>query len=303
MARPHAPLLLFALALLACDPAPTLPAGGDPDGDLVVASSYPMAYVCERLLGSAEGLHLLAVEGDPATWHPSREQVARMQRAHLLVFNGAGHERWASKVSLPQERIVRSAEAFRDRWLERQTTPNHSHGETGAQSHGGVASTTWLDLDLLRAQVGAIAERMIAAELAPAAALRERAAALDAELAEIDKRLREAGEGKPQPALLASHPVYGYLARRYRLRVRSLAWEPEQDPGPEGWRALDALLESGSARWMLWEREPQPATRMKLRERGLKVLVVAPCAHRPEEGDLLSVMRANAERLAAVYGQ
>ena len=52
---------------------------------------------------------------------------------------------------------------------------------------------------------------------------------------------------------------------------------------------------------MIWEAEPLAATVMGLQERGVDSLIFDPVANRPSAGDLMSVMSANAEALAAAY--
>ena len=115
----------------------------------------------------------------------------------------------------------------------------------------------------------------------------------------MDRELAAAFGSLGERSLLASHPVYSYLARRYALEMRSLLWEPDVTPPESEWRALDAILERHAVAWMLWEAEPGPDTRAGLRERGIGVIVFRTCANRPRNGDYLSVMRGNVEALRA----
>jgi zinc transport system substrate-binding protein len=43
--------------------------------------------------------------------------------------------------------------------------------------------------------------------------------------------------------LLASHPVYQYLARRYGLNLRSLVWETDEVPKLENARNLEQVFQ------------------------------------------------------------
>ena len=103
--------------------------------------------------------------------------------------------------------------------------------------------------------------------------------------------------------LLASHPVYSYLARRYELELRSFTWEPELDPGEAGWRVLETLLTKRMARWMLWEAKPLESTREKLAARGIGVIVFEVVGNRPAKGDYISRMEANVRTLHDALGQ
>jgi len=52
---------------------------------------------------------------------------------------------------------------------------------------------------------------------------------------------------------------------------------------------------------MIWEAEPLAETADRLAGAGVYGVVVTPCSTPPEEGDLLDVMRRNAEALRTVY--
>jgi zinc transport system substrate-binding protein len=121
---------------------------------------------------------------------------------------------------------------------------------------------------------------------------------LRTDLEALDATLREAAEGG-EP-LLGSHPVYQYLARGYGLDIRQLHWEPDEMPPPEEWKTLDALLRGRPARRMLWEARPAAEIEAELEKRGIEAVVYETAGNRPEPGDFLAVMRANAARLARI---
>jgi len=97
--------------------------------------------------------------------------------------------------------------------------------------------------------------------------------------------------------LIASHPVYQYLQRRYQLNLKSVHWEPDEYPNPEQWLEVEKILETHNASIMIWEDEPLPGTSRKLQEMKLKIVVFNPCGNVPEKGDYLSVMNSNINNL------
>ena len=101
--------------------------------------------------------------------------------------------------------------------------------------------------------------------------------------------------------VVGSHPVYQYLARRYGLAIPSVHFEPDTYPEADGWQDLENLLEDYAATWMLWEGEPIAQTADRLREMDLESVVFNPCANRPESGDYLSVMEANAAGIESIF--
>jgi zinc transport system substrate-binding protein len=50
----------------------------------------------------------------------------------------------------------------------------------------------------------------------------------------------------------------------------------------------------------VWESTPLPSTVAELEARGITSVVFSPCGNRPEDGDYLSVMAANAAALEEV---
>ncbi len=117
----------------------------------------------------------------------------------------------------------------------------------------------------------------------------------------LDRALSQLVAGAADRPILASHPVYQYLASRYGLNLRSVHFEPDQFPSAEGWSGLEQLLREHPAEWMLWEAQPLPEVVSRLRELGVRSVVFDPCSSRPESGDLMSVMRQNVASLRPVF--
>jgi zinc transport system substrate-binding protein len=270
---------------------------------VVYTVNYPLAYFAERIGGAAVTVRFPApAEVDPAFWKPGPETIAAYQASDLILLNGAGYAGWTGQASLPRRKLVDTSRSFRDVYLPGEETPAHQHGPAGEHTHGQIAFTTWLDPKQAIAQARAI--EMAFARQVPEeqAAFASRANALVADLERLDCELAATlGELESEP-LLASHPVYGYLARRYDLDLRPVTWEPGIDPGEAGWQALDALLADRATRWMLWEAEPLGTTRAKLAARGVGVIVFDTLGNRPARGDYLSTMNANTEVLGSAVG-
>ena len=65
--------------------------------------------------------------------------------------------------------------------------------------------------------------------------------------------------------MVASRPVYQYLAARYGLDIESVTWEPDTMPSERAWRAVRDLRRRHAASWMIWETEPTPEIADRLR--------------------------------------
>lgn len=294
MARDLAMVLLLAAVFA----APTHAA----DKLTIYTVNYPLAYFAERLAGDLAEVRFPAPpDVDPAFWKPGAEVVAAYQRADLILLNGAGYARWVDKASLPRSRLVDTSRAFADKYIQAPSAVTHSHGPGGEHAHSGTAFTTWLDLSQAAQQAEAIAQAVIRKRPNAKDRIARNLAGLKSDLLALDGQIAEiAARGRDRP-LLASHPVYQYLARRYGLDLRSVLWEPDAAPDKPQWAEFERLLGEHRAKWMLWEGEPARESIERLRALGVESVVFDPCANRPATGDFLSVMANNARNLEQVF--
>lgn len=259
------------------------------DKPVIYTVNYPLAYFAERIGGDQVEVVFPEMEGDPAFWEPTPEEISGFQSADLILLNGAGYAKWVPKVSLPQSRMVDTSKAFSDQYIALDGSMTHAHGPGGAHAHGDIAFTTWLDLQLAVQQAAAIYEELSTRWNIPVEGFQS----LEKDLLELDREIeRVLGQFGDQP-LLGSHPVYQYLAKRYQLNMQSVHWEPDAEPDDVMWRELNDILEAHDAKIMLWEDEPLPQVKAALTEKGIKSIVFNPCGNRPDEGDFLQVMRKN----------
>jgi zinc transport system substrate-binding protein len=287
--------LLLAAALLAASVSHALPKDG-----VVYTVNYPLQFFAEAIGGDdLEIVFPAPPDVDPADWTPDVDTLIDYQAADLILLNGAGYAEWTKGVYLARSRLLDTSASFKDRLIaEESDEAPHVHGPTGAEVQGAaVAFTTWLDLSLARAQAEAVRDAMAARWPDHAEAFAERHERLDADLAILDAKLSDALAPLHGRRVLASHPVYQYLERRYGLDLISFHWEPNQMPPPEEWAVLDDLLDERVSTIMLWEGEPTPETREALEARGLRVVVLPTLSNRPSGGDFVSILRAAIDAL------
>lgn len=267
----------------------------------IYTSNFPLYSMTLQIVGDQADVVFPAPEDvDPAFWVPDKDQVYRYQDADLIVFNGAGYEKWASKVSLPRLRIINTTRMFREELLTTQVDAKHSHGPTGEHSHVGTAFTTWLDLSMAAGQAEAICHGVSRRYPASADTFGNNFKQLESELLALDKDLLALGGSLADTPLLGSHPVYQYLNRRYGLQMTMVMWEPDEFPGESELRKVSDLVAEQRIQWMIWEDEPLPEIARRLTSMGVSVIVYRPCFNRPESGDFVGCMRENIQRLGRI---
>ncbi len=269
----------------------------------VYVANYPLQYLATYLAGDLVEVHFPATPGeDPAFWQPDDATIAKYQAADLILMNGASYSKWVETTTLPDEKVVNTSSGFSDHFIEIKDALTHSHGPGGEHSHSGTAFTTWLDFTqaIKQAQETAKAiEPLVAKD--KTGEIQNRLKELTEVLQSLDNRLLNLGQLLNGEPLIASHPVYQYMARRYRLDLHSVHWEPETVPDDKAMDELKALLQKHPAKWMVWEDTPAPESVEKLKALGLGSVVFNPCGRAPEKGDFMTVMKANVKALEEVF--
>lgn len=292
---------LFVLLASGCakKDARKAPAPTDERARSVYTVNYPLAYFAERLAPEGIGVVFPAPAGvDPAFWKPPPDVIGRYQRAGLILLNGADYARWTQYATLPKSRILVTADGCRDQFLPTGEDLTHQHGPGGEHAHEGTAFSTWLDMRLALCQARHVRDGLV--RLAPPSeeSVDRKLEALERDLSEVDARLRTTAKAWGERPMLASHPVYQYLADAYGFHIESVHFEPDEALSVEAIQELDTLLARHPATLMLWEAKPLEETERLLRDRGITNVVFDPVAQPPSNGDFLTVMHANAERLA-----
>ena len=294
----------FLLLLLSCEEGlREKPAGEKPREDPVIAAvNYPLAYFAKRLAdGFATVLFDIPAGQDPAFWEPSDQQVTSIQKADLILLNGANYAKWTATRTLPYETTVVTSSSFENQLIRLKDSISHKHKKgSESHSHEGLAFTTWLDLKQASAQASAVALALTEQFPRHKTTLMNRLQDLQKDLKALDIAMKAAASKLRPATVITSHPVYHYWSRAYDLVTPSLLWEPGNEITPQDMAALANIRKTHpDATVFIWESTPLGRNVELLKEAGLISIVISPCANQPAEGDFLSVMRNNIAALEA----
>lgn len=265
----------------------------------VATVNYPLAWFAEQIAGDAVAVVFPEMEGDPAFWKPSAEDVSGYQDADLILLNGAAYAKWVPTVSLSQSKLVDTSAAYQDQLIALAGEGAHQHGPGDVHTHGAVAFTTWLDLSLAAQQAAAVRDALSKRWPDQGEAFTTNYQSLEAQLLKLDREFESAFKLLGDQPVIGSHPVYQYLSKRYSVNLKSVHWEPDVAPSDVMWLELEDLLETHPAKLMLWEGEPLPEVVARLEQMGIQSIVFDPCGNRPAAGDFMSVMQSNSQGLEA----
>lgn len=284
------------------------PAASD-EKPLVIATFYPLYEFTRQVAGEhAEVVSLVPWGIEPHDWEPAPQDLVRLQRARVFVYNGAGLEPWADRL-LPELKkrgtlAVRTTEGVA---LARGGEAGHGHAHEGAKGKAGSAAVdphVWVDPVRAQAQVEAIGNGLATADPGHAAAYTANAQAYKAKLAALHQAFATGLKQCARRDVVTTHAAFEYLTRRYGLHnyaIHGLA--PEAEPSPGALAELVRMAKQKKVTHVFFETLVSTKLAETLaREIGAKTLVLNPIEGlNPEEQaagkTYLSLMEENLKNL------
>jgi len=291
---------VVVLALAACQEKPKV----EPPRTLVVASFSTLADFTRQVAGDrAEVVSLVPTGVEPHDWEPSPADVARVEKAAVFVYNGAGFDAGAARLARTAAGKAIVVEATAGLSLLTADLPGHDT-HTHAKAKAEPDPHVWLDPLLARGQVEAIRAGLAKADPANAAHYATRAVNYTTRLNALHETLGTGLADCARREIVVSHAAFAYLAKRYGLlQVPVMGISPEAEPSPAELARVVRLVRKLKAKVIFFETLVSPKLAETLAaEVGAKTLVLNPLegltADEAKAGkDYVAVMEDNLKNL------
>lgn len=215
----------------------------------VMASFYIMADFAQKIGGEHVTVTNLVSPGMEAhDWEPSPSDITNLERADVLVYNGADMEHWVEKVIATLENknlvIVETSEGIE---LLEGHAHSHDEDEEGHEDeeahededgHEGEGEHhhdphVWLSPLNAKMQLQNIKEAFAKADPGHADDYEANYQRYAAELDALDKEFRDALTPLPRKEIIVAHQAFGYLCQAYGLTqvpIEGVYADSEPDP-------------------------------------------------------------------------
>ena len=285
-------VLLLLAGLCGCAPQPA-----DDDRVRVLAAAYPFAWAAGQVGGSDVRVDDLVQPG--AEQHDvelSPRQVRAFEQAALVVYLRG------FQVAV-DDAIPAADEAARLDLTSAVSVRPFSSDLTGDRE-SGTDPHVWLDPVRMSAIVQSIAKALSRRDPDHATSYNKRAAAVLAELDDLDAELRAALRSCRQRRIVTAHNAFGYLAERYDLKQVGVAGiSPESDPSPGRLAQVARYAREHDVRTIFFGSDVDPKLADTVaREIGARTAILNPVEGVEPGDDYLSVMRRNARELRTGLG-
>ncbi len=268
----------------------------------IVAGFYPLAFVATAVGGDRVAVTDLVTPGvEPHDLELSPRRLASIADAKLVVYLRGFQPAVDEAVTLEASRRAFDA-GEGQRLLD---TAAESGDGSDPHGHGDAQDPhVWLDPTRLAGIADRLAERLAGIDSSHAAGYRDRAAALRARLAEVDRRYSAGLATCRRREIVTSHAAFGYLAARYRLtQVPISGLTPEEEPTPGRLAEVAAVARRNGVTTVFFESLVSPrVARTLATEIGAKAEVLDPLETAPDTGDYVSAMIADLDELRTALG-
>ncbi|PRA07928.1 MULTISPECIES: metal ABC transporter substrate-binding protein [unclassified Paenibacillus] len=301
----------------------------------VQVSFYPMYEFTKNVAGDLAEVQTLVPAGmEPHDWEPTPQDIASIEKADVLVYNGAGMESWMDQVtgSLSNASLIQVEASKGINLLEggehdhhhedsEATEHDHDHADEATaeehdhdhdaeaeerhdHDHGGLDPHVWLSPALAVKEVRNIEAGLAQASPEHAEQFKQNADAYIAQLESLDQDFKAAVTDSKRKDFITQHAAFGYLAKEYGLQQVPIAGlSPEQEPSAAQMASVIDFAKEHQVKTIFFETLVSSKVSETIAgEVGAKTAVLNPIEGLTEEEiasgmDYISVMRQNLEAL------
>ncbi|WP_040205083.1 metal ABC transporter substrate-binding protein [Neobacillus jeddahensis] len=271
----------------------------------IVTTFYPMYYFAQKVAGNSANVELLIPNGvEPHDWEPTAKDMAKIQDADLFIYNSRYFETWTEKVlksiNDPNLNVIEASKGIElmDALDSEDEDEHHSENASSKDPH------VWLSPVLAKQEVNTIAEALEKADPNNKDQFEINAAALNAELDDLDSLYKETTDKAQNKEFVTQHAAFGYLAKQYGLTQIPIAGlSPDVEPTLGKLTELTDLTKKKNVKIIYFEELTSAKVAETLaKEIGAKTVVLNPLEgltkDEKEQGlDYIGVMKKNLESL------
>lgn len=278
----------------------------------VYVSFYPLYDFAQKVGGDrVEVVNLVPIGMEPHDWEPAAMDIARLEEADILVYNGAGLEHWVDSV-LPtlqnQDLIVVEAAqgiALREGYEGHAEHEDESeHEDEPEHEEEQVDPHTWLDPQNAKKQMQNIQLAFAQADPENATTYQDNYNRYAAEFDALDKEYREGLSGLTNRDLVVSHEAFGYLCAAYQLNQMGVeGLSPDSEPDPARMAEIIDFVREHSVKVIFFEEMASDKVSQTIaKATGAQTDMLNPLEGLSEEQlnageDYFSIMRQNLEKI------
>ncbi|MFC7322494.1 metal ABC transporter solute-binding protein, Zn/Mn family [Halobacillus campisalis] len=240
---------------------------------------YPLQFFAEQIAGDQASVESILPPGsDPHTYEPTTKEMVEIAEADAFIYNGAGLEPYADKISASIEsEDIMILEASKGIDLEEHA---HDHeGEEGSHedehdhegdeesegddhaghNHGDKDPHVWLDPVRSVEMAEHIKDTLVELNPEEEEAFNKNFEELKGELESLDQKFHTQLESLPENKIIVSHAAYGYWEKAYGIEQIALSGlSPTNEPSQKEVQYIIETSEKHGLKHVFFEQNVTP---------------------------------------------
>lgn len=218
--------------------------GDNPNDRIAISASfYPLAEFAKNIGGeNVQVINITPAGAEPHNYEPSPQEIARIYSSKIFLYNGAGLDPWAEKISSEVEKkgvvSINMTQFFELLRSEKNHEKKPNSDKKNLDPH------IWLDPTVASRMVETIRNALVKIDPSNTAAYFKNTREYQDKLFALDQKYQKELAFCEIHYIVASHRAFDYMAKHYNINVISIAGiSPEEEPSPK-WIAEIARLAS-----------------------------------------------------------
>ncbi|SMF36836.1 metal ABC transporter substrate-binding protein [Pseudobacteriovorax antillogorgiicola] len=283
------------ILLVACLWFHSTPSRGTTKTVQIIASNGPLLYIAKRIGGTFVHVTPLS-KSHSRTWEPGSTATSRMEKADLILLNGADFEPWYRNLNIDKAKLVKTAEVFRSQWLISDIhVIDRTHGQS---TQSGYNPYVWLSPRFAKLQAIAI-ERAIL-KIVYDRSIERAAETLYLELDELDAQYRRLAQFSSRYKIMAAQTTFAYISQHYDLDFVNQYIDPLVPLNIDHKDLLAKILSPYKGSPIIWDKAPNEELQ-KFLEAKLQISSFT-LDSGVQSKDLVQLLRSNLSELSKALG-
>jgi len=201
-----------------------------PHKPVVAVTTFALYDVVKHIgAKSIEIVNIIPFGVDPHSFEPTPKLMAKIERADLIFYSGAGLEPWVHGFVF-QNKAIDVSKYVNLRHLGKNEFEYHEHHDEQC-AHSDIDPHYWLDFDNMKKITHLVADELTALQPKYESLYRQNEDKYIHMLQKLDKAYKKHLSACRIDTVVASHNALGYLAQQYHFKVDSLTGlSPESQP-------------------------------------------------------------------------
>ena len=279
------------------------------DGKInIYTSIYPLYDFATKVGGDKVNVTNLVPAGtEPHDWEISTSDIVNLEKADMLIYNGAGIENWTDKVinTLENKDIVyvKTSEGLELHKVDETHSHDHDHEEDD-HDHGIYDPHTWLSIENAQKEMENIKDALVKYDPENAEYDETNFKTYENKFEELEEKYSEKLDQIENKTIIVAHEAFGYLCEEYDIEQEGIeGLNPDSEPDPARMTEIIKFAKEHNVKTIFFEELVSPKVAETIaKEINANTAVLNPLEGLSEEQikngeDYFSIMEQNLEAI------